>query len=199
VESELQIVTAAWHISERDLQEDREKLRRLEEELIEYGKVQDRLDALDDEIFCGTTHGHSEEDELEQRYHVLTETQKRLLSAVQLETRAQGHLNKALRLCNELIAELLVGLSAGIDAGIPTNQKHRTQMWKGTSRTFSARTARGHVLRAKTIVGELHTTYILSRAVQKRVVPLSRLEVIELNRLPGMNAKNVVDEAVGRR
>ncbi|UZJ54842.1 hypothetical protein CBS101457_004162 [Exobasidium rhododendri] len=193
--SELDPVKAIWHESERDLQEDRQKLRSLEAELVEYEKVQARLDAIDDEIFSGTTHGHSEEDELEQRYHILGQTQRRLLSAVQLETRAQGHLNAALQLCTILIKELLVGLNVGIDAGIPTNTKHKTGLWRGTSSTHSAKLSRSHILRAKTIVGELHTKYILARAAQKRVAGMIPLEVIELNRLPGMNAKNVVDEA----
>jgi hypothetical protein len=194
--TELDEQRTALHQSERSLKEDREKLHSLEAELVEYRNVEKRLDAIDDAIFQGPTHGHSREDELEQEYHVLVQTTNRLLSSIQMEARAQGHLSKSLDLCNRLIKELLVGLNIGIDIGVPTNTKHKTGLWRGTSATHTARLSRSHCLRAKTIVGDLHTNYILARVVQRRVAVLTKLQVIELNRLPGMNAKNVVDEAV---
>lgn len=175
---------------------DREKLANLRSELVDYDKVEARLDYIDDEVFGGITADHEDEDELEQQYHILKQTQRRLKASVQLEVRCQIHLKKAYTLCLALIKELLVGLNIGIEIGVPTNEKHKTGLWRGSSPTHSANRSRNNILRAKTICGDLHTNYILARAVQRRVAVLTTLKVIELNRLPGMNARNTLNEAV---
>ena len=185
----------ALHASEVQLHQDRERLHSLEGELIEYRKVESRLDSIDDTRFRGPTPGHSDEDELEEQYHVTVQTQRRLRWVVQMESRAQEHLAKANQLCLALIKELLAALNIGIDIGVPSNIKHKNGLWVGSSATHSARTSRNHVLRAKTLCGDLHTNYVLARVAHRRVAVLTKLKVIELNRLPGMNAKNAVNEA----
>lgn len=181
---------------EETLASDREELTSLEAQAIEYTKVTAKLDAIDDEIFGGVSCDHDEEDELEQQYHVITETIKRLQSSILVEQRCQRHLNRAHQLTVALIKELLIGLNIGIEIGVPTNQKHKTGLWKGSSPTHSANRSRIHILRAKTLCGDIHQNYILARAVQHRVALLPKLTVIELNRFPGMNAKDVLNEFV---
>lgn len=178
------------------LARDREELINLEAQAIEYTKVTARLDSIDDEVFGGVTSDHQDEDELEQQYHVIIETIKRLQSSIQVEQRCQRHLSRAHQLTIALIKELLTGLNIGIEIGVPTNQKHKTGLWRGSSPTHSANRSRIHILRAKTLCGDIHQHYILARAVQHRVAVLPKLNVIELNRLPGMNAKDVLNESV---
>lgn len=181
------------------LEQDKRQVTELEVELTQYKCVEGRLDLIDDAIFGGLPKTNDEEKDMHRQFHVLHEIVRRLDASVQLETRAQKHLDKALSLCTMLIKELLKGLNIGIKIGVPTNTKHKTQLWSGTSPTHSARTSRGLVLRAKTICGDLHTNYIQARAVQRRVGILPPLEVIAPNRLPGMKTKNVVDELVSAK
>lgn len=194
ISSELEPIKELLHKYEGELARDQEIVINLGTEVEEYIKVSAQLDAIDDEVFGGPTQGHEDEDRLEQQYHILMETIKRLQSSISMEGRCQVHLNKSHLLCTTLIKELLVGLNIGIEIGVPTNQKHKTGLWRGSSPTHSANRSRSHILRAKTICGDLHTQYLLARAVQRRVAILPRLRVIDLFRLPGMTAKNVVDE-----
>jgi predicted nucleic acid-binding Zn-ribbon protein len=196
VTSELEPLKEHLQAYEVEIALDEESVANLTIELAEQAKVSSQLDAIDDDIFGGPTQGHEEEDMLEQQYHILMETIRRLQSTIATEARCQVHLNKAHSLCLALIKELLIGLNIGIEIGVPTNQKHKTQLWRGNSPTHSANRSRGHVLRAKTISGDLHMHYLLARAAQRRVAVLPKMRVIDLVRLPGMTARNATDEQV---
>lgn len=157
--------------------------------------VADWRDRIDDEIFAGpTVNHHEDEDAIEIRFHVHSQTSSLLLNTAKTEMRARKHLDKALKLTASLIKEVQAGLNIGIDVGVATNQKHKGGMWKGSSQHASSRMSRGHILRAKTISGDLHTAYVLARVVQRRVARLPKLTVIELDKLPDMKDKNRVSE-----
>lgn len=196
ITSELEPIKEQLHKYEEEVARDQQLVTDLSIETEESAKVSAQLDAIDHEVFGGPTLGHQDEDLLEQQYHILTETIRRLQTSISSEARCQTHLNKAHSLSLTLIKELLAGLNIGIEIGVPTNTKHKTQLWRGNSPTHSANRSRGHVLRAKTIAGDIHTHYLLARATQRRVAILPRMRVIDLVRLPGMTARNVTDEQV---
>lgn len=179
---------------DRDWREQTEHITVLKSELAQFKRVEARLDALDNHVFSGHTPAHPEEDELEQKYHILWQTARRLQASVQTEKRAQQHLTKAHTLCQTMVNELLKGLKIGIDTGVATNTKHKTQLWKGTDSKYTARQSRGVILRAKTLCGDLHTHYISARAIQRRIQQLPKMEVIELTRLPDQWNSRTVDE-----
>lgn len=181
---------------ERDLLEEKRHLVSLEQEMSQYKRVEARLDALDTHVFGGLTPAHPEEDRLEQEYHILLQTARRIQASVQLEKRAQQHLTKAYTLCQTMTKELLKALNVGIEIGVASNVKHKNQLFVGTSPISSARASRGSLLRAKTLCGDLHTHYISARAVQTRIAKLPKLEVIELTRLPDQRGKQVLNEVV---
>lgn len=179
---------------DRDWKEQTEHIATLKAELAQFKRVEARLDALDNQVFSGQTPAHPEEDELEQKYHILWQTARRLQASVQLEKRAQTHLTKADTLCRTMVNELLKGLNIGIETGVANNTKHKTQLWKGTDSKYTARHSRGVVLRAKTLCGDLHTHFISARAIQRRIKRLPKMEVIELTRLPDQWNSNTVNE-----
>lgn len=135
--------------------------------------------------------------EIQEKYHVLMETSRRLESTVQLEVRAQKHLSQAATSCQTLTKELLAGLQIGVQIGVPSNVKHKTQLWSGTSPTHSSRASRGLLLRAKTLSGDLHSNYIQARAIQGKIAILPPLEVVSLTRLPDVRSKDALNENVG--
>lgn len=184
---------------DRDWREQTEHIASLKAELTQFKRVEARLDALDNQVFSGHTPAHPDEDELEQKYHILWQTSRRLQSYVQLEKRAQQHLTKAHTLCQTMVNELLKGLNIGIETGVANNTKHKTQLWKGTDSKYTARHSRGVILRAKTLCGDLHTHYISARAIQRRITQLPKVEVIELTRLPDQwNSKTVNEKGLHR-
>jgi hypothetical protein len=178
----------------RDLEHERQHLKELEAELVQFRRVEARLDALYNKVFAGPTAEHPEEDDVERKHHVFQQTARRLQASMQQEKRAVQYLDKAMKLCEEMLKELLKGLNIGIEVGVASNVKHKNQLFVGTGSFVTARASRGSVLRAKTLCGDMHTQYISARGIQRRIGALPKMDVLELTRMPDMRRKNSYDE-----
>ncbi|CAO1637603.1 unnamed protein product [Parajaminaea phylloscopi] len=169
--------------------EQEEQIRDLKVQESSLAKLEQELDQLDKSLFSGPTPGWQAEDEAEYVVLVLQELQKIVSAEVEREARARQKLQRSLPPFEEMLGHLKKALAVTLDAGVPTNTKYTRQLFVNGNEMITARAVTPMVLSAKTLSGKAHTLFAEARGIQLLILPLPKLTLMDLTRVPGKGAR----------